>query len=74
MNNASYKIDGSKANEFRAAAMVYFSNAALKKEIAERMVNMDRDTMSFELDVRGDCPAEIVDLGKRFGTPANTYA
>lgn len=34
---------------------------------------MDRQTMSFDLDVRGDCPAEIVDLGKRFGAPANSY-
>ena len=74
MKYASYKIDGSKAGEFKTAAMALFPDAKIKIEIASRMTNMDRATMSFELDVRGDCPDEILDLGKRFGTPANSYA
>lgn len=73
MKYASYNIDGSKANEFRTAAMALFSDARIKSEIGSRMINMDRATMSFELDVRGDCPESILDLGKRFGTPANSY-
>lgn len=73
MKYSMYKIDGSKANEFRAAAMPLFASEALKNQLRDRMINMDRQTMSFDLDVRGDCPAEIVDLGKRFGTPANSY-
>ena len=73
MKYASYKIDGSKAHEFRTAAMALFTDAKIKSEISSRMINMDRATMSFELDVRGDCPASILDLGKRFGTPANSY-
>lgn len=74
MQYASYKIDGSKANEFRAAAMPLFASEAFKAQLRDRMINLDRATMSFELDIRGDCPAEIVDLGKRFGEPANSYA
>lgn len=74
MRYAMYKIDGSKANEFRAAAMPLFASESLKTQLRDRMINMDRQTMSFDLDVRGDCPAEIVDLGKRFGTPDNSYA
>ena len=73
MQYAMYKIDGSKANDFRAAAMPLFTSEALKNQLRDRMINMDRQTMSFDLDVRGDCPAEIVDLGKRFGTPVNSY-
>lgn len=73
MQYAMYKIDGSKANEFRTAAMTLLTSEVFKNQLRDRMINMDRQTMSFDLDVRGDCPAEIVDLGKRFGTPANSY-
>lgn len=68
-----YKIDGSKANEFRSAAVALFADAGLKAQLQGRMLNLNRETMSFDLDVRGDCPAQIEDLGKRFGTPANSY-
>jgi len=73
MQYASYKIDGAKANDFRAAAMPLFADATIKAELQSRMINLDRATMSFELDVRGGCPQGILDLGKRFGTPVNSY-
>ena len=74
MQYAIYKIDGSRAGEFRAAAVALFADPTLKTQLQGRMTNLDRETMSFDLDVRGDCPAAILDLGKRFGTPANSYA
>ncbi len=74
MKYAAYKIDGSKADEFRAAAMPLLSDDNLRAQLQDRMVGLDRQTMSFNLDVRGDCPAEILDLGKRFGAPINSYA
>ena len=73
MQYASYKIDGAKANDFRVAARLLFGDATIKAELQDRIINLDRATMSFELDVRGGCPAAILDLGKRFGTPANSY-
>jgi hypothetical protein len=73
MKYAIYKIEGTKASEFRAAAIPLFTDATIKAELQGRMINLDRATMSFELDVRGACPDAILDLGKRFGTPANSY-
>lgn len=74
MEYAAYRVDGSKANEFKSAAIALFSNAKLKAELQGRMVNLDRATMSFDLDVRGSCPAEILDLAVKFGTGFNSYA
>ncbi len=74
MQYASYKIDGAKANDFCAAAMPLFADATIKAELQDRIINLDRATRSFELDVRGRCPAAILNLGKRFGTPANSYS
>ena len=74
INYAGYKIDGTKANEFRADAVKLFANENLKKELQDRMINMDRNTMSFDLDVRGNCPVEIKDLATKYGTGFNSHA
>ena len=71
---AGYHIDGSKANEFRAEAVKLFTNPELKKQLQERMINLNRETMSFDLDVRMDCPKEILELAKKFGAGFNSYA
>ncbi|HZK23802.1 MAG TPA: hypothetical protein VFC74_00240 [Oscillospiraceae bacterium] len=71
---AAYHIDGSKANEFREAAVKLFSNEELKREIQERMMNLNRETMSFDLRVGPGCPKEIEELAKRFGKGYNSYA
>lgn len=71
---AGYHIDGSKANEFRTEAVKLFANPELKKQLQERMINLNRETMAFDLDVRLDCPKEILELAKKFGTGFNSYA
>ena len=71
---AAYHIDGSKANEFKAAAMTLFANPELKKELQWRMCNMHRETMSFDLRTGPDTPKEIMELAQRFGTGINSYA
>ena len=71
---AGYHIDGSKANEFRTEAVKLFSNPDLKKEMQERMINLNRETMSFDLRIGPNCPQEIIALAKQFGTGFNSYA
>ena len=73
-NYAAYHIDGSKANEFKAAAMKLFANPELKKELQWRMCNLDRETMSFDLTVGPNTPKEILELAEKFGTGINSYA
>ncbi len=71
---AGYHIDGSKANEFRAEAIKLFANPELKRELQERMINLNRDTMSFDLRIGPGCPPEIEALAVKFGTGLNSYA
>ena len=74
---AGYHIDGSKANEFRQDAVKLFANLELKKQLQWRMINLNKQTMSFDLDVRpvnGECPKEIMDLAVKYGMGINSYA
>jgi hypothetical protein len=74
-NYAAYHIDGTKANEFREAALKLFAmNPELKKEIQWRMCNLDRETMSFDLTAGPNTPKEIIELAEKFGTGKNSYA
>lgn len=73
-NYAAYHIDGSKANEFKVAAMKLFANPELKKELQWRMCNLDRETMSFDLTTGPNTPKEIMELAEKFGTGINSYA
>lgn len=73
MKYAGYHIDGSKANEFKAEAMKLFSNPELKRELQERMANLNRETMSFDLRTGPNTPKEIMDLAEKFGTGFNSY-
>lgn len=73
VNYAGYHVDGSKANEFRAEAVKLFSNPDLKKEMQERMINLNRETMSFDLRIGPGCPKEILELAQKFGTGFNSY-
>ena len=74
MKYAGYHVDGSKANEFRAEAVKLFSNPELKRELQERMINLNRETMSFDLRTGPNTPKEIMVLAEKFGTGYNTYA
>jgi hypothetical protein len=73
INYSGYKIDGSKADEFRADAVKLFGDENIKNELQARMVNIDRETMSFDLDVRGNCPKEIFELAVKYGVGFNSY-
>jgi hypothetical protein len=73
MKYAGYHIDGSKANEFRIEAMKLFSNSELKRELQERMINLNRKTMSFDLRIGIDCPKEILEIAMKFGTGYNIF-
>ncbi len=74
MKYAGYHIDGSKANEFRTEALELFSNPELKRELQERMINLDRQTMSFDLRTGPETPKEIMELAAKFGTGFNSYS
>lgn len=74
MKFAYYHIDGSKANEFKTDAVKLFASPELKKELQWRMTNLNRETMSFDLDTRLKCPKEILDLGIKYGEGKNSYA
>lgn len=71
---AGYHIDGSKSEEFRQEAVKLFANPELKRELQERMINLNRETMSFDLRIGNDAPKEILELAKKFGTGFNSYA
>jgi len=71
---AGYHVDGSKANNFKTDAMKLFSNPELKKELQWRITNLNRETMSFDLDARLNCPKEIMELAKKHGVGFNSYA
>lgn len=70
---AAYHIDGSKQNEFKAEAVKLFSNPELKKELQERMINLNRETMSFDLRTGPNTPKEIMELAEKFGIGFNSY-
>lgn len=74
INYVAYHIDGSKANEFRQDAMKLFANPELKKELQERMMNLNRETMSFDLRMGPSTPKEILALGQKHGKGFNSYA
>lgn len=74
MKYAAYHIDGSKANEFKAEAAKLFSNPELKKELQERLINLNRETMSFDLRTGPNTPKEIMELAQKFGTGKSSYA
>jgi hypothetical protein len=73
MKYAGFHIDGSKADEFRAEATKLFSNPELKRELQERFMNLNRETMSFDLRIGVNCPKEIFDLAVKFGTGFNSF-
>jgi hypothetical protein len=74
MKYAGYHINGSKASEFRAEAVKLFGNPEIKKELQERMINLSRETMSFDLRTGPNTPKEIMELATRFGEGFNSYA
>jgi len=73
MKYAGYHVDGSKAAEFEAAARAHFDDAEFVKDLQEAMINLDRETMSFDIAVVDAHPTTIA-LAKQFGTGINSYA
>jgi hypothetical protein len=53
--------------------MKLFSNSELKRELQERMINLNRETMSFDLRTGPNTPKEILELAVKFGTGYNTF-
>jgi hypothetical protein len=73
-NYAGYKIDGSKANDFRAEVAGMFDDAEFKAALQTAMINLDRETMSFELATPPGVNGKVLAIAKKYGTGVNSYA
>ena len=72
MKYAGYHVAGSKANEFKAESQKFFGDSEFVQSLQSAMINLDRTTMSFDLDTR-NAHQEVINLATKFGVGLNSF-